>query len=92
MLGWGDGYYKGPRESDFIEPRNTQTAEHQQQRKKVLRELEARLAVSCSDDDGTEDVSDTEWFYLVSMAHSFALGVGYGFPLLADFFFFGSLI
>ncbi|KAG0589782.1 hypothetical protein M758_1G045200 [Ceratodon purpureus] len=74
MLGWGDGYYKGPRDSDLIEPKHTQTAEHQLQRKKVLRELQA--LVSCPDDDGTEDVSDTEWFYLVSMAHSFAQGVG----------------
>lgn len=74
MLGWGDGYYKGPRESDFVEPRQTQTDEHKLQRKKVFRELQA--LVSYSDDDGTEDVSDTEWFYLVSMAHSFAQGVG----------------
>ncbi|XP_024370450.1 transcription factor MYC4 [Physcomitrium patens] len=74
MLGWGDGYYKGPKDSDQFEPRKTQTEEHQLQRKKVLRELQA--LVSCPDDDGTEDVSDTEWFYLVSMCHSFAKGVG----------------
>jgi hypothetical protein len=77
MLVWGDGYYKGPRDSDFIEPKHTQTAEHQLQRKKVLRELQALVCVV--DDDGTEDVSDTEWFYLVSMSHSFAQGVGYVF-------------
>lgn len=90
MLGWGDGYYKGPRDSDFIEPRQTQTEEHQLQRKKVLRELQA--LVSCPDDDGTEDVSDTEWFYLVSMAHSFAQGVGYVFlrPVAAIFFSLAS--
>lgn len=86
MLGWGDGYYKGPRDSDFIEPRHTQTEEHQLQRRKVLRELQA--LVSVPDDDATEDVSDTEWFYLVSMAYSFAQGVGYGLLLPAVFFRF----
>ncbi|XP_024393060.1 transcription factor MYC2 [Physcomitrium patens] len=74
ILGWGDGYYKGPNDSDEFDSRQTLTEEHQLQRKKVLRELQA--LVSCLDDDATEDVSNTEWFYLVSMCHSFALGVG----------------
>lgn len=55
----------------------------------MLRELQA--LVSCPDDDGTEDVSDTEWFYLVSMAHSFAQGVGYVFLCPAAPFFFAPV-
>jgi transcription factor MYC2 len=32
--------------------------------------------VSNSEEDISDYVTDTEWFYLVSMSHSFAHGVG----------------
>lgn len=85
-MGWGDGYYKGPNDSDEFDSRETLTEEHQLQRKKVLRELQA--LVSCPDDDATEDVSNTEWFYLVSMCHSFAQGVGYADVSISPLLFF----
>jgi transcription factor MYC2 len=77
ILGWGDGYYKGPKENEINEMKNVDQGvreEDQQLRKKVLRELQA--LVSCSEDEGSDYVTDTEWFYLVSMSHSFPQGVG----------------
>lgn len=77
ILGWGDGYYKGPKENEINEMKNVDQGvqeEDQLLRKKVLRELQA--LVSCSEDDGNDYVTNTEWFYLVSMSHSFAQGVG----------------
>jgi len=78
MLGWGDGYFKGPKESEISEMKHMDQEgreEDQQLRRKVLRELQA--LVSNSEDDISDYVTDTEWFYLVSMSHSFAHGVGY---------------
>lgn len=78
MLGWGDGYFKGPKESEINEMKHMDQEgreEDQQLRRKVLRELQA--LVSNSEDDISDVVTDTEWFYLVSMSHSFPHGVGY---------------
>ncbi|KAG0617926.1 hypothetical protein M758_4G025100 [Ceratodon purpureus] len=78
MLGWGDGYFKGPKENEEPDTKHTEQGgsdEDQELRRKVLRELQA--LVSNSDEEDISDyVTDTEWFYLVSMSHSFAYGVG----------------
>ncbi len=78
LLGWGDGYYKGPKESEINEMKLADRGdreEDQQLRRKVLQELQA--LVCCSEDDVSDNVTDTEWFYLVSMSYSFPQGVGY---------------
>ncbi|CAK9194917.1 unnamed protein product [Sphagnum troendelagicum] len=77
LLGWGDGYYKGPKESEINEMKLADRGdreENQQLRRKVLQELQA--LVCCSEDDVSDNVTDTEWFYLVSMSYSFPQGVG----------------
>jgi transcription factor MYC2 len=77
-LGWGDGYYKGPKETEMNEQKlmdDDNWEEDQQLRRKVLRELQA--LVCNSEDDVSDNVTDTEWFYLVSMSYSFPQGVGY---------------
>ncbi|CAK9195274.1 unnamed protein product [Sphagnum jensenii] len=77
LLGWGDGYYKGPKESEINEMKLADRGdreEDQQLRRKVLQELQA--LVCCSEDDVSDNVTDTEWFYLVSMSYSFPQGVG----------------
>ncbi|CAK9859824.1 unnamed protein product [Sphagnum jensenii] len=78
LLGWGDGYYKGPKESEINEmklaDRGDREEDQQQVRRKVLQELQA--LVCCSEDDVSDNVTDTEWFYLVSMSYSFPQGVG----------------
>ncbi|CAN8290278.1 unnamed protein product [Cochlearia groenlandica] len=83
VLGWGDGYYKG--EEDKGKPRQKSnhppfsTPADQEYRKKVLRELNSLIAgggVCPADDAVDEEVTDTEWFFLVSMTQSFACGAG----------------
>ncbi|CAA7026561.1 unnamed protein product [Microthlaspi erraticum] len=82
VLGWGDGYYKG--EEDKGKPRQKSspppfsTPADQEYRKKVLRELNSLISggVGPSDDAVDEEVTDTEWFFLVSMTQSFACGSG----------------
>lgn len=74
---WGDGYFKGPKENEINEIQHLEQGgreEDQLLRRKVLRELQA--LVSNSEDDVSDYVTDTEWFYLVSMSQSFAHGVG----------------
>lgn len=78
MLGWGDGYFRSAKENEINDARNMKGGsqeEDQQMRRKVLRELQA--LVNGSEDDVSDYVTDTEWFYLVSMSHSYAAGVGY---------------
>ncbi|XP_068634707.1 transcription factor MYC2-like [Aristolochia californica] len=76
LLGWGDGYYKG--EEDKRKRRTTATsAADMEHRKRVLRELNSLISgITASNDDVDEEVTDTEWFFLVSMTHSFVNGTG----------------
>ncbi|CAL5197153.1 unnamed protein product [Lathyrus oleraceus] len=75
LLGWGDGYYKG--EDDKEKAKKVILPEQQAHRNKVLRELNALISGSSSSDDVVdEDVTDTEWFFLTSMTHSFVNGSG----------------
>ncbi|KAJ4957455.1 hypothetical protein NE237_024566 [Protea cynaroides] len=75
ILGWGDGYYKG--EEVKIKRKITSLAE-QEHRKKVLRELNSLIsgAPASVDEAVDEEVTDTEWFFLVSMTQSFVDGGG----------------
>ncbi|CAN0842903.1 Transcription factor MYC2, partial [Linum grandiflorum] len=86
VLGWGDGYYKGEDKVKSAK-RNFSPAE-QEHRKKVLRELNSLISGpnSAADDVVDEEVTDTEWFFLVSMTQSFVNGVG----LPGQAFFNGS--
>jgi transcription factor MYC2 len=80
VLGWGDGYYKGEEDKDKankVQKANSSPAE-QEHRKKVLRELNSLISGSTTsqDDAVDEEVTDSEWFFLVSMTHSFMNGSG----------------
>ncbi|OAY29926.1 transcription factor MYC2 [Manihot esculenta] len=91
VLGWGDGYYKG--EEDKVKGMckgSSSSAAEQEHRKKVLRELNSLISGPTTDTDTDdavdEEVTDTEWFFLVSMTHSFVNGSG----LPGQAFFNGS--
>lgn len=71
VLVWGDGYYKGEHKKT-----NRRTAAEQEHRKKVLRELNS-LVSGHRTESVDEEVTDTEWFFLISMTQSFVIGVGY---------------
>ncbi|KAG4934012.1 Transcription factor MYC2 [Glycine soja] len=76
LLRWGDGYYQGEEEDKAKgkAPKTTSSAE-QARRKKVLLELNSLISgPSVSADDVDEEVTDTVWFFLLSMTQSFANG------------------
>ncbi|XP_055821081.1 transcription factor MYC2 [Solanum dulcamara] len=80
VLGWGDGYYKGEedkakRKLPVSSPAYIAEQEH---RKKVLRELNSLISgtQTGTDDAIDEEVTDTEWFFLISMTQSFVSGSG----------------
>ncbi|GMJ16069.1 JASMONATE INSENSITIVE 1 [Hibiscus trionum] len=78
-LGWGDGYYKGEEDKGKTKLKaSLSTVEEQEHRKRVLRELNSLISGSTAttDDAVDEEVTDTEWFFLVSMTQSFASGSG----------------
>ncbi|XP_020206974.1 transcription factor MYC2 [Cajanus cajan] len=77
LLGWGDGYYKGEEDKGKGKAPKTTSLAEQDHRKKVLRELNSLISgPSASPDDLDEEVTDTEWFFLVSMTQSFVNGTG----------------
>ncbi|OMO77297.1 hypothetical protein CCACVL1_15107 [Corchorus capsularis] len=79
VLGWGDGYYKGEEDKGKGKLKaSASTAAEQEHRKKVLRELNSLISGSAApnDDAVDEEVTDTEWFFLVSMTQSFVNGSG----------------
>ncbi|KAJ6849907.1 myc transcription factor 7 [Iris pallida] len=79
ILGWGDGYYKGC-EEDKRKPRSSASSvADQEHRKRVLRELNSLISGGAGGGDEAgveEEVTDTEWFFLVSMTQSFVNGDG----------------
>lgn len=88
QLCWGDGYYKGSRNAEEDErlrmrSRLTVSPAEQELRKKVLRDLHSMISgsdeVNQQDNSGVsvdEEVTDAEWFYLISMMQSFLSGFG----------------
>eukprot|EP00249_Psilotum_nudum_P016460 c25835_g1_i2 orf=2-1591(-) len=82
VLGWGDGYFKGPKESGDTElgklEKEDPIASSQHVKRKVLRKLQAQFCATDDDLMATaedEFISDTELFYLISMFYSFSRGM-----------------
>ncbi|XXG75620.1 hypothetical protein AAC387_Pa08g0155 [Persea americana] len=90
FLGWGDGYYKGEEDKRKRKASAAASAAVQEHRKQVLRDLNSLISGSAAvtDDAVDEEVTDTEWFFLVSMTQSFVNGAG----IPAQVFFAGSSI
>ncbi|KAF3333452.1 transcription factor MYC4-like protein [Carex littledalei] len=65
---WGDGYYRASLDEIQAPSVATSLAE-QSHRKSVLRELNSLVSDSSPSDE--DDVTDTEWFFLVSMTQSY---------------------
>lgn len=77
FLGWGDGYYKGEINKQKTTTSVSSLAE-QEHRKKVLRELNSLISGTQMPENEAvdEEVTDTEWFFLISMTQSFVNGSG----------------
>ncbi|CAN7026918.1 hypothetical protein IGI04_025117 [Brassica rapa subsp. trilocularis] len=79
VLKWGYGVYKGEDETDKTRRRRKTNAEEKLQRNKVLRELSLTISgvsFPVKDEDDDVELTDMEWFYLVSMTCSFRSGSG----------------
>ncbi|KAJ8568249.1 hypothetical protein K7X08_020971 [Anisodus acutangulus] len=80
VLGWGDGYYKGEEDKGKRKLPVSSLAyiAEQEHRKKVLQELNSLISGTQTGTDETvdEEVTDTEWFFLISMTQSFVNGSG----------------
>ncbi|XP_048429478.1 transcription factor MYC2 [Pyrus x bretschneideri] len=79
VLGWGEGFYKDERDKVKAKAKTTTSAAEQEYRKKVLRDLNSLISgADTSADDAVVDqeVTDTEWFFLLSMTQSFVNGGG----------------
>ncbi|GAA0145360.1 hypothetical protein LIER_05573 [Lithospermum erythrorhizon] len=76
VLGWGDGYYKG--EEHEGRKLSGQSLEEQEHRKKVLAELNSMISglESSPGEAVDEEVTDSEWFFLISMTQTFVNGSG----------------
>ncbi|XVF72963.1 hypothetical protein PTKIN_Ptkin12aG0162600 [Pterospermum kingtungense] len=80
FLSWGDGYFQGTKDTS---PRlssngsNIQGLHHE--RRKVMKGIQALIGdnhdIDMSMIDGT-DITDAEWFYVMSLTRSFAAGDG----------------
>nr|AIA22170.1 MYC2 [Gentiana rigescens] len=79
MLTWGDGYYKGEEDKGKRKKSSSATSiAEQEHRKRILRELNSLIAGTqgSGDDAVDEEVTDTEWFFLISMTQTFVNGSG----------------
>nr|AMP82921.1 transcription factor MYC4 [Catalpa bungei] len=70
FLTWGDGHFQGTKE------RNPKSGS-QPERKKVMRGIQALIGENPDMSGPVDgDVTDAEWFYVMSLAQSFSLGDG----------------
>eukprot|EP00249_Psilotum_nudum_P022611 c28582_g1_i1 orf=1011-3458(-) len=84
VLGWGDGYFNPKDGEQDLSRQATAVSEADQQlRRRILKELQALINQSADDSSASAgldaldaDVTDTEWFFLVSMMYYFQIGVG----------------
>ncbi|RWW14663.1 hypothetical protein BHE74_00027615 [Ensete ventricosum] len=83
LLVWADGCYKGCEEDKRKQQpaaASATSAAEQVRRKQVLRELNSLIdgdeGSSSANEEAEDEVTDTEWFFLVSMTQSFVNGSG----------------
>lgn len=83
-LAWGDGHFQGtkdpttPQTEDPFQP--PPPLSHQSERKKVMKGIQALIAeINPENNNGVGpdgEVSDAEWFYIMSLARSFEVNEG----------------
>lgn len=72
LLGWGDGYYNGEEDKENVG--SNFSSPEQEHCRKVLSEVNSLIPGDSVFDESSvvhEEVTDTEWFFLVSMPQSF---------------------
>ncbi|XP_043724319.1 transcription factor BHLH42 isoform X3 [Telopea speciosissima] len=85
ILVWGDGYYNGPiKTRKTVQPMEVSAEEASLQRSEQLRELYESLSAGETNQPARrpcaslspEDLTESEWFYLMCVSFSFPPGVG----------------
>lgn len=85
LLSWGDGHFKGTRDTLPSYPlkdhrRPPPPAGSQSERKKLMKGIQALIGECHNNHDSSldcdVDVTDAEWFYVMSLARSFPVGDG----------------
>ncbi|KAF9686972.1 hypothetical protein SADUNF_Sadunf02G0045600 [Salix dunnii] len=85
ILVWGDGYYNGPiKTRKTVQPMEVSTEEASLQRSQQLRDLYDSLSIGENNQPerrpcaalSPEDLTETEWFYLMCVSFSFSPGAG----------------
>ncbi|KAI3439436.1 BHLH domain-containing protein [Psidium guajava] len=85
ILIWGDGYYNGPiKTRKTVQPMEVSAEEASLQRSQQLRELYESLSAGETNQPARrpcaalspEDLTETEWFYLMCVSFSFPSGIG----------------
>eukprot|EP00262_Sarcandra_glabra_P008147 TRINITY_DN21398_c0_g1_i1.p1 TRINITY_DN21398_c0_g1~~TRINITY_DN21398_c0_g1_i1.p1 ORF type:complete len:467 (-),score=51.40 TRINITY_DN21398_c0_g1_i1:266-1666(-) len=78
FLSWGDGYFRGSKDTKISNRQHQQKFGFeycQNDRKKVLKGIQALISENPEINGSMDgDVTDTEWFYVVSLTRSFNLG------------------
>ncbi|XP_031494064.1 transcription factor MYC1-like [Nymphaea colorata] len=84
LLAWGDGHYRGPRE-ELAGLRSRPPGALSDERLRALRDIQ-ELIMANPDIDGSMDgeVTDAEWFYVLSLARTFSSSDGVVFDAYAS--------
>lgn len=94
LLSWGDGHFKGTKDTlpsyplkdhRHPPPPPPPPAGSQSERKKLMKGIQALIGAECHNNDDSSldcdvDVTDAEWFYVMSLARSFPVGDGDNVP------------
>ncbi|MCD7452642.1 hypothetical protein HAX54_017702 [Datura stramonium] len=80
FLAWGDGYFQGggvaTNNKGGGSSSSSLNSQSQSERKKVIRGIQALIDGNGDSSMYDGDVTDTEWFYVMSLARSFSAGDG----------------
>ncbi|KAH7519435.1 hypothetical protein FEM48_Zijuj08G0035700 [Ziziphus jujuba var. spinosa] len=85
ILGWGDGHFQGHKDSTSPRLNHSTTSNHypisglHSERRKILKSIQSLIGDTNPDIENIAmngDVTDAEWFYVMSLTRSFSIGDG----------------
>lgn len=74
FLAWGDGHFHGTKSKTGV-----QSSQQSTERKNVIKGIQALICENGDEkvvNDDDDEVTDAEWFYVMSLAQSFSIGDG----------------
>lgn len=80
FLAWGDGHFQGTKAKKENFNNRASTTQQSAERKNVIKGIQALICENGEEeeekDDANGEVTDVEWFYVMSLAQSFSIGDG----------------